>query len=111
MKAKDLPAHYNASAILEQNLESRSGEPALFSEAREATFGDVAREADRVALALRREGLRSGDVVALFLPDSAEWVEAFFGTLKAGGVALGMEHSCRLRPAPSRRHPRAAIQD
>ena len=43
-----------------------------------------------MANALRRLGLRSGDVVAILASDSVEWVSAYFGTIKAGGVALGM---------------------
>src|SRR6185503_515829 len=43
-----------------------------------------------VANALRRLGLRRDEVVAILAPDSVEWVSAYFGTMAAGGVALGM---------------------
>lgn len=90
MRAADLPREYNAWRILEGNLAERADAVALVSPAGELTFGEVAREASRVANALRRRGLRQGDVVALLLRDGPEWVTSFFGTLKAGGVALGL---------------------
>jgi benzoate-CoA ligase family protein len=90
LKADDLPRYYNAIEILEHNLEARADKPALFSTARNLTFGEVAAEANQVGHALLRLGVRFGDVVGILAPDSAEWVTAFFGTLKIGGIALGM---------------------
>jgi benzoate-CoA ligase family protein len=54
------------------------------------TYGELSAEVSRVANALARLGLRHGDVVALLMLDSVEWASAFFGAIKAGGVAFGM---------------------
>ena len=89
-RAADLPLHYNAVDVLLRNCPARADEPALLSAERSCTFGEMAEEVARVANALRRLGLRRDDVVAILAPDSAEWVSAFFGTLAAGGTALGM---------------------
>jgi benzoate-CoA ligase family protein len=89
-RAADLPLYYNAVGVLMRNLSARADEPALLSVERSATFGELAAEVQRVANALRRLGLRRDDVVAILAPDSVEWVSAFFGTLAAGGVALGL---------------------
>jgi benzoate-CoA ligase family protein len=100
---------YNAVDILERNLEARGEKTALLSAEREMTFRQVATEADQVGNALRRLGVRQDDTVGLLCLDSAEWVTAFFGILKVGGVALSMntllkphEHAYILRDSRAR---------
>lgn len=90
MQTSDLPLHYNAIAILEVNLPSRADKIALYSEARQMSFQAVADEVNQVGHALRRLGVRAGDCVAILAPDSAEWVTAFFGVIKIGAIALGL---------------------
>ena len=89
-RAADFPRRYNAVDVLERNLPARSDAPALLSAERSCTFAEIGAEVNRVGGALHRLGLRRADVVAILAPDSVEWVSAFFGTIKAGGVALGM---------------------
>jgi benzoate-CoA ligase family protein len=109
MRAADLPLWYNAVDILERNLEARGEKVALASAEREMTFRQVAAEANQVGNALRRLGVRQDDTVGLLCLDSAEWVTAFFGILKIGGVALSMntllkphEHAYILRDSRAR---------
>jgi len=90
LRAADLPLYYNAVDILERNLAEHAGKVALLSPERTLTFGEVSQEANRVAGALAGLGVRFGDVVGILALDSAEWVTSFFGTLKLGAVALGM---------------------
>jgi benzoate-CoA ligase family protein len=90
LKADDLPRYYNAVDILERNLPDRADKVALYSADRNLTFGEVSQEANQIGHALLGLGLRFGDVVGILAPDSAEWVTSFFGTLKIGGIALGM---------------------
>jgi benzoate-CoA ligase family protein len=90
MRTADLPLYYNAASILENNLSTRADKIALYSEARQLTFQAVADEANQVGNALERLGVRFGDCVGILAPDSAEWVTSFFGTLKLGAVAMGL---------------------
>jgi benzoate-CoA ligase family protein len=90
MRAADLPLRYNASEILDRNLDRWPEKTALRSPDRELTFAEAAREANSVASALRRDGVRVGDTVGLLCLDTAEWATSFFGCLKAGAVAVGM---------------------
>ena len=76
MKARDLPLHYNAVDILERNLEKRASKPALLSVEREATFGEISEEVNRVGNALREMGVNFGDCVAILALDSVK-PEAF----------------------------------
>ncbi|MEM8858549.1 MAG: benzoate-CoA ligase family protein [Chloroflexota bacterium] len=89
-KAKDLPLYYNAAAILEHNLAERADKTALFSLERNLTFGQVNDESNRVAHALQQLGVRFDETVAIFCLDQPEWVTSFFGTLKIGGIAAGL---------------------
>ncbi len=86
----DLPLYYNAIEILERNLGARPDKPALFSDERTVTFREMAREINQVGNALRSLGVRFGEYVAVLAPDSAEWVGAFFGTLKIGAIHVGL---------------------
>jgi benzoate-CoA ligase family protein len=90
LRAADLPLRYNCVDILERNLEKRADKQALFSKERVMTFGEVAAETNCVGNALRRLGVREGDYVGLFSLDLPEWVTSFFGIVKVGGIAIGM---------------------
>jgi benzoate-CoA ligase family protein len=90
-RTADVPLHYNAVDILERNLAARSDKVAIHSTDRTLTFAEVSTEVDRVAAAMRASlGFRQGEVAAILSPDRAEWVTAFFGTLKAGGIVASL---------------------
>lgn len=90
MKAEDLPLYYNAVDILERNLAERANKVALYSPSRDMTFQEVAAEANQVGHALKKLGVRQGDFVGILSLDVPEWVTSFFGIVKIGGVAVGM---------------------
>ena len=68
---------------------SATSSPSIVKE-RCLTFQEVAHEANQVGNALKRLGVRFGDCVGILAPDSAEWLTAFFGTIKIGAVAICM---------------------
>ncbi|MBI3740933.1 MAG: AMP-binding protein, partial [Chloroflexi bacterium] len=90
MKASDLPLYYNVIDILEKNLKDRANKIALYSEARTMTFAQIAHEANQVGNALKNLDVRVGDLVAILALDVPEWVSAYFGIVKIGAVAVGM---------------------
>ena len=91
MQASDLPLYYNAVHILEHNLAERADKVALHSNERNMTFAEVAHEANQVGNALRHKfDVRMGEFVGILSFDCAEWVTSFFGTLKLGAIAIGM---------------------
>ncbi|MBI2193367.1 MAG: AMP-binding protein [Planctomycetes bacterium] len=55
---------------------------------RTLTYGDLAREVDRCAAALRALGLGKGDAVGLFMPMTPEIVTAFFAVVRIGGIVI-----------------------
>ncbi len=109
VKASDLPLYYNAVNILEHNLTVRADKPALLHADRELTFKQVSHEVNQVGNALRKLDVRMGETVGVLSPDCAEWVTTFFGIVKVGGIAVGMntllkphEHAYILRDSRAR---------
>ncbi|MBI1801238.1 MAG: AMP-binding protein [Chloroflexi bacterium] len=55
---------------------------------RTLTYGDLFREVNRLANALRGLGINKGDVIGLFMPMTPEIVVALLATAKIGAIAL-----------------------
>src|SRR5215468_11740100 len=53
-------------------------------------YGELRSAVRRAAGAWRGFGLRAGQRVIVFAPDSIEWVIAYLGAIWAGGVAIGV---------------------
>ncbi len=77
-----------ASYFLDSNLEAgREGRVAVLDEQGSLTYGEVHAASCRAANALRRRyGVELEDRVLLALPDSREFVFAWFGAARAGAV-------------------------
>ncbi len=71
---------------------------------RPITYRALCESARRVAYGLSRRGLEPGDRVAIMLPTSSAFFEAFFGTLLAGGVPVPIYPP--LRPSQIEEHLR-----
>jgi len=57
-------------------------------ERRVVTYGELQRDVNRAANALRRLGFARGDVIALYMPMVPEMAAAFFAVVKIGAVAM-----------------------
>ena len=64
------------------------GRTAIAGEPRAVSYGELAALTNRAGNALRAQGVSRGDRVLIALPDSAEFVAAFFGAAKIGAVAV-----------------------
>jgi acyl-coenzyme A synthetase/AMP-(fatty) acid ligase len=62
--------------------ENEAGEVAQYS------FADIARLSDRLAHALRQDGVKKGDFVVVMLPRIPEWQIAIVAALKIGAVPI-----------------------
>jgi long-chain acyl-CoA synthetase len=60
------------------------------------TYRKLARVAITCASELKERGVRTGDRVLLWSPNSAEWVAAFWGCLLRGAVAVPMDDGATL---------------
>jgi benzoate-CoA ligase family protein len=61
----------------------------------QATYADLEREVNRVALALLESGCKPGDRVLIALADSIEFVASFFGAAKVGAIAVPVNSMAR----------------
>jgi benzoate-CoA ligase family protein len=62
---------------------------------RQATYAEVETEMNRVAQALRDYDCRPGDRVLIVLPDSLEFIAAFFGAAKIGALPVPVNSMAR----------------
>lgn len=59
------------------------------------TYGELSGDALRFARALREIGIKKGDVVAIQLPSSIEFLIAYFGVTRLGGILATMHMPLR----------------
>ena len=64
------------------------GRVAIIHGARRTTYAEMAERCRRLASALRRKGVGTGDVVAVLAPNTPEMLEAHYGVPMAGAVLL-----------------------
>jgi benzoate-CoA ligase family protein len=85
----EFPEHFN---VAEHFLDAPAGKHpervAIAGEPREITYGELAALSNRVGNALLALGVTRGERVLIVLPDSAEFVAAFFGAAKIGAVVV-----------------------
>ena len=75
-------------AFLDDAAESYPGAPATIFFNAKRTYRSVSDDAWRFANGLRRLGLKKGDRVAIVLPNTPQFVIAFYGALRAGAVLV-----------------------
>jgi acyl-CoA synthetase (AMP-forming)/AMP-acid ligase II len=74
--------------FLRDNTEKNPKKVAINYYGREIGFQELDDLSDRFAAALNDSGLKKGDRVSLYLENCPQFVIAYFGTLKAGGVVV-----------------------
>jgi long-chain acyl-CoA synthetase len=74
--------------LLDQAAATWPDRAATIFEGGRLTFRELKEAADRLAAALHALGVRPGDRVAIQLPNLPQMVIAYYGTLKAGAVAV-----------------------
>jgi 4-hydroxybenzoate-CoA ligase len=68
--------------------QARAGKAAFIDPERTLTYGELQERSQRLAHALRLLGVRQEDRVALLLPDTVDTPVAYWGTIRAGSVAI-----------------------
>lgn len=92
----DSPERVNlAEEFLLRPARERPDQFAILGEPRSATYAELAGAAVRVAGALTACGCERGDRILLVLPDSAEFIAAFFGAVLMGAVAAPVNPAAR----------------
>ena len=87
---KEAPRPWLLFKALEANAQRFPHRVALEFLGRSLTYRELWREVEAFAKGLQEAGLRPGDRVAIMLPNSPQFVIAFYGTLLAGGVGVNV---------------------
>lgn len=74
--------------LLESAARRFANRPATIFMGRTLTYRQINRQADRLANALRSMGVDTGTRVMILMPNLPQWVIAFYGVLKAGGIVV-----------------------
>jgi long-chain acyl-CoA synthetase len=82
------PDATNLADLVRRASEANADKPALVCGDSSVSWGELDALVDRVAAGFVGRGLRAGDRVGVLLPNSVEFVAAYFGALRAGCVAL-----------------------
>jgi len=80
--------NFNLAVILRETAADSSGKPVAVYPGGQLTYGELDALSDRFATGLRASGIRPGERVAIQLPNIPQFLIAYFGILKAGGVAV-----------------------
>ncbi|CAA9465026.1 MAG: Benzoate--CoA ligase [uncultured Rubrobacteraceae bacterium] len=84
-----VPDWYNASLIVDRNLEAGRAEGvAIFYGDEQVTYGELARRINRLGHALKGLGVRQEERVLLVLNDTPSFPTAFFAAIRIGAVPI-----------------------
>jgi benzoate-CoA ligase family protein len=91
-----IPSQFNLTEhFLDAPARRHPERVAILGEPAEVRYAELSEMAARVAGALRAHGCQPGDRVLIVLPDSAEFIAAFFGAAKIGAVAVPVNSATR----------------
>jgi acyl-CoA synthetase (AMP-forming)/AMP-acid ligase II len=83
--------------VLGSNARNHPDDEAIIDGPRRLTFRDVEAEVTAAARALLAKGIRRGDLIAIWAPNSAEWIVTTLATICCGAAIVPI--STRLRGA------------
>jgi long-chain acyl-CoA synthetase len=85
----EIPA-ISVDGILRESAKAAPDRAALIFFGKATTYGELDRQVDRFAHALRAMGVQKGDRVSFHLPTSPAFVIGFMGAMRAGALAVPM---------------------
>jgi long-chain acyl-CoA synthetase len=79
-----VPLHH----FLEESARKYPNTPCTIFKGAKITYGEMNELTDRLAAGLAEIGIKKGDRVGLFMPNTPQFVMAYFAILKIGGVVV-----------------------
>ncbi len=77
--------------LLTESATRYGNKAAVVSKTSTVSYAELDQRSTRLAVALRRNGVRAGDRVGIFLPKSIESVISLFGIMKAGAAYVPLD--------------------
>ncbi|WP_458188398.1 long-chain-fatty-acid--CoA ligase [Haladaptatus sp. NG-WS-4] len=87
----------NLVTAVRETVREHPDEPAIVTDDSTLTYSDLWEQIGAFAAGLRRRDLGADDRVAVYLPNLPQFVVAFHGTLRAGGVVVPMNPQYKAR--------------
>ena len=78
--------------LLEERAVQFGSKVAYWDSYQNASYSELNRQSKNIAKKLHKKGLNSSDKVAIYLPNSVNWVLACFGSVRAGLVVVPISH-------------------
>ncbi len=78
----------NLAQLLIDSAGRRPDHPAVIFGGQQATYSDLDRRTDALAWGLKERGLGPGDIAVLMMPNSIDWIIAYYALAKLGAVVL-----------------------
>ncbi len=78
--------------LLRRHADARGPKPAYRDASTTVTYGELAMRTANLAGHLADNGVRPGDKVAIFLPNSVAWVESCFAINRAGAIGVPISY-------------------
>jgi len=78
--------------LLEERAVQFGSKVAYWDSYQNASYSELNRQSKNIAKKLYKKGLNSSDKVAIYLPNSVNWVLACFGSVRAGLVVVPISH-------------------
>ncbi len=87
----DVPTHVDVSSVsipeaFDQTVKHVEHKPAIVFYGKKVSYKELKEQIDRFAAALVGMGLKKGDLLALYLTNSPQFIIAYFAALKAGAA-------------------------
>ncbi|OLZ42108.1 long-chain-fatty-acid--CoA ligase [Natrinema saccharevitans] len=80
-----------------ETVDANPESPAIAYEGTELSYAEFWERAGQFAQALENRGIGEGDRVGIYLPNLPQFVTAFYGTLRAGGIIVPMNPQYKAR--------------
>ena len=74
--------------LLEQAAKNFPDRPCTIFKGAKISYREMDEKSDRLAAGLAALGVKKGDRVGIFMPNTPQFVMAYFAILKAGGVVV-----------------------
>lgn len=81
----------NIADILQQHARERANHPAIEDGERVIAYDELAARVEAAAANLHAAGIRSGDVVVIMLPDSANYLVVLYALAKLGAINFAVD--------------------